>query len=282
LAQLQHTTNKEPTLILTTKNPPAVALPSKVFFLPIVMADVETGASSGGLPPEPEMKGALKPIAETTPVERLMMMIAAAAVATSLAAIIIEQSAVVVLAGIFSCAMGPYAYFQQTRLTDIKTLKETHEAVQAEVNRLKESNERLSKNISELSGTVDRLEEVETALDVISNQQGQSVSAFAKQVETNRSLLKQMQGNVKNTVVQNLLSVVFASDTDKDQTVDKEEVDKLIARLQKIGGIEVHDDRFRKAFEGGSFTSLMNVVSNLLKEDLPPEERIFDFDQAPK
>ena len=243
------------------------------------MEDVEGGAG-GLLPPEPELKGALKPIADTTPIERLMMVVAGLAVATSLAAIIVEGSAVVILAGILSMAMGPFAYIQQTRLTDIKTLKETTEAVRVEVNRLQESNERLTKNISELSNTVDRLEEVENALGVIMQQQGQSVSVFAEQVEKNRSLLKQMQGNSKNTIVQNLLSVVFASDTNKDQIVDDEEVEQLIDRLQKIGGIEVHDDRFRAAFAGGSFTSLMNVVSNLLKEDVPDGERIFDFDQV--
>ena len=35
-------------------------------------------------------------------------------------------------------------------------------------------------------------------------------------------------GNAKNTVVQNLLSVVFASDTNKDQIVDEEEVELLM------------------------------------------------------
>lgn len=243
------------------------------------MTDIESPSST--LPPDPELHGGLlKPVAETTLVERIMMVIAGAAVATSIAAIVVEQSALVVLAGLFSCAMGPYAYYQQTRLTDIKTLQETHEAVQAEVKRLQELNVSLSKNISELSNTVDRLEEVENALDILSNQQGQSVSAFAAQVEKNRSLLKDMQGNVKNTVVQNLISVVFASDTDKDQMVDEEEVGVLISRLQQIGGIEVHDDRFRKAFAGGTFTSLMNVVSNLIKDDVPANERIFEFEQA--
>lgn len=241
----------------------------------------ESGAGAGVLPPEPELRGALKPIAETTVVERIMMIIAGAAVATSLAAIVVEQSAIVILAGLLSCAMGPYAYYQQTQLTDIRTLQETQAAVQEEVNRLQASNVRLSKSISELSSTVDRLEEVENALDVLSNQQGQSVAAFAEQVEKNKRLLQDMKGNVKNTVVQNLLSVVFASDADKDQIVDEEEVELLIGRLQKIGGIEVHDDRFRKAFAGGTFASLMNVVSNLMKDDIPPEQRIFDLDQKP-
>lgn len=236
------------------------------------MADVE----EGGVPPPPEPKGALKPIAETTPVERIMMVVAGGAVATSLAAIIIEQSLVVILAGVLSCAMGPFAYYQQTQLTDVRTLQETHEAVQAEVDRLKASNERLSKNIADLSATVDRLEEVENALEVITNSQGKSISAFADQVETNRGILKSMKGNVKSTIVNNLLSVVFASDIDHDSIIDAEEVDAMIARLENIGGIEIHDDRFREAFAGGTFGDLMNVVSNLLKEDTPPEKRIFD------
>lgn len=237
------------------------------------MADVE----EGGLPPPPEPKGALKPIAETTPIERAMMIVAGGAVATSLAAIIVEGSVIVVLAGVLSIGMGPFAYYQQTQLTDVRTLQETHEAVETEVNRLKESNEELSKNIADLSVTVDRLEEVENALEVITNSQGQSISIFAEQVETNRGILKSMKGNVKSTVVNNLLSVVFASDIDHDSIIDPEEVDAMIKRLEQIGGIEVHDDRFRKTFAGGTFADLMNVVSNLLKEDIPPEERIFDL-----
>jgi hypothetical protein len=223
----------------------------------------------------------LKPIAETTPLERIMMFVAFAAVATSVTAIVVEQTAVVILAGLLSSTMGPFAYYQQTRLTDIRTLQETHEAVEGEVNRLQESNQRLTKNISDLSNTVDRLEEVENALDILSKQQGQSVQTFAEQVEKNRIILKTMQGNVKNTIVQNLLSVVFASDTNNDQIVDDHEVDLLIERLQKIGGIEIDDNKFRKEFSGGSFASLVNVVSNLMKEDISPEDRIFHFDKSP-
>lgn len=70
--------------------------------------DVEAGGGGGGgvnLPPEPEDKGALKPIAETTPLERVFGIVAGGALATSLAAIIIEQSAIVIVAGILSCVM---------------------------------------------------------------------------------------------------------------------------------------------------------------------------------
>ena len=93
------------------------------------MGDVETGnaealeAAGVNLPPEPELKGPLKPVAETTMKERIAGGVAFCAVGTSLAAIIVEQSVVVIVAGLLSSVMGPYAYYQQTKLTDIATLK---------------------------------------------------------------------------------------------------------------------------------------------------------------
>jgi hypothetical protein len=75
--------------------------------------------------------------------------------------------------------------------------------------------------------------------------------------------------------MQNLLSVVMASDADKDMVVDKEEIDTLISRIEGIGGVEVKKDKFRAAFAGNSVSSLMNIVSNLLRDDVKPEDQIF-------
>jgi hypothetical protein len=69
----------------------------------------------------------------------------------------------------------------------------------------------------------------------------------------------------------------MASDVDHDNVVDHEEVDTLIRRIQNISGVEVHDDRFRQAFAGSTVSSLMNVVSNLLRDDVPEDERIFEI-----
>lgn len=81
---------------------------------------------TANLPPDPELKaGLLKPIPETTTVERIAGGAACAAVITALAAMIVESSGVVIVAGILSMVVGPYAYYQQTRLTDIRTLQET-------------------------------------------------------------------------------------------------------------------------------------------------------------
>lgn len=233
--------------------------------------DIETGEGGDA----PTSKAPLKPVAETTMMERVAGFIAGGAIATALAAIIIERSAIVSLAGVFSMIIGPYLYYQQTRLTDIAALKETHAAVEAEVDRLAHENQRLGKSIDELAGTVDKLEDVENALDTITQTQGKNVSTFAEQVEQNKKILAQMKQNLKGTVMQNLLSVIMASDADQDNIVDPEEIDTLLRRIKGIGGLKVHEERFREVFSGGTVSSLMSVVSNLLRDNVPEEEQIF-------
>jgi hypothetical protein len=245
--------------------------------------DVEAGGFvQMELPEAPAEREGLKPIAETTPVERATGVVAGAAVGTSVAAMIFEQSPIVIVAGVLSSALGPYAYYQQTRLTDIAALKETHEAVQREVNRLETENERLSQSVQTLASSVERLEDVEQALDVITATQGQNVSLFEEQVAENRNILAKMQNNLKANVLQNLLSVIIRSDTDGDFQISPTEQDALIKRVQTINGVELHEDRFRAAIQksGGSLQAVMDVVKNLLSDEVSKEDEIFTLTES--
>jgi cell division protein FtsB len=253
-------------------------------------ADVETGASGGGgggissagnpLPPEPIIgQGFLKPIPETTPLERVAAGVALGAVVTAVVAVIVEQSLLVIISGVLSSIVGPYCYYQQTRLTDIRTLQETKKAITAEVDRLETENKRLVKNIDDMTTSVDRLQEIDQALAVITESQGQSMDAFAKQVADNKVILQQMKGNLKANVLQNLLSVILRSDTDQDFTMDQTEVDTLMRRLQNISGVTVKEEKFRAAIQGQSINAVMEIVKNLLRPNVPESERIFELQQ---
>lgn len=241
--------------------------------------DVETGASSGGLPPDPETgKGLLKPVAETTPQERVFALIGGAAVVTAGLAIFASSFAsIVVVGGVLSGIMGPYAYYQQTLLTDIRTLQETQQKIEEEVNRLKAENERLSKNINQMADSVDDLEDIESALEEITKTQGQSVETFEKQVEENRKILAGMEDNLQTQVLMNLNSVLAKSDTDGDFTIDPEEIETLVRRMKSIPGVTVNEGRFRAAISGKSITAVMDIIRNLFADDVPESERIFLF-----
>jgi hypothetical protein len=161
-----------------------------------------------------------------------------------------------------SSVIGPYAYYQQTKLTDIIALKETHEAVKREVGRLQSENVRLNATVGELSDTIDKLEDVEQALDVITQTQGQSVEAFAEQVKDNREILGQMQKNLRANVLQNLLQVVIRSDQDDNMQIEEDEIDDLINRIKKINGVEIMEDRFKQKIIAaeGKMTVVMDII----------------------
>jgi hypothetical protein len=131
--------------------------------------------------------------------------------------------------------------------------------------------------VDDLSLTVDRLEDVEQALDAITQMQGQSIEAFEEQVNDNRNILSKMQSNLKANVLQNLLQVVIRSDNDDNMTIEEHEVSGLINRIKGINGVEVNESLFRDAItkSGGSLQCVMDIIRNLMDDDIPKENEIF-------
>jgi len=212
-----------------------------------------------------------------TPMEILSGGVAAVAVGTSVTAMVLTRSSWVYIAGGLSSVIGPYAYYQQTKLTDILALKETHEAVKRNVDRLSSENVRLHDTVGGLSNTVDKLEDVEQALDVITQTQGQSVATFAEQVKENRDILGQLQKSLRANVLQNLLQVVIGSDQDQNDQIEEHEVDDLIQRIININGVEVREDLFKEAIRSskGSLSAVMDIIMNLMAEDNSGDDQMF-------
>lgn len=236
--------------------------------------DIETGVV-----PEPETgKGVLKPVSETTPIERCFAVLAIITAIVAVASMIVEMfGTVFIITGVLSCAMGAYSYQQQTLLTDIRTLKETEEALRAQVDRLQAENLRLAKNIDDMKGSLDELDDIEDALEEITKLQGQNVEMFEKQIEENKKILQSMEMDVQTQVLNNLQDVLDKCDEDGDMIIDEEEVDKILKSMDSIPGVDVVEERFRAAFTGKDQGAAIKVIQNLFDENIPEEERIFLF-----
>eukprot|EP00956_Cyclotella_meneghiniana_P032671 scaffold90676_cov65-Cyclotella_meneghiniana.AAC.1 len=52
-------------------------------------------------------------------------------------------------------------------------------------------------------------------------------------------------------------------------TIEEDEIDDLVERIQKINGVEVVEDRFKNAImaSGGSLSSVMDIIKNLMADD---------------
>lgn len=151
-----------------------------------------------------------------------------------------------------------------------------------EVDKLQEENKRLANNVEDLTTSVQHLDDVQQALDVITQTQGQSIDEFSQQVEQNKKILKHMKSNLKASVLQNLLSVVLRSDTDGDFVISDGEADDLVRRLNNIAGVKLYESRFRTAITGQPITSVMDIVKNLLRDDVPDDEIIFVLEKQQK
>jgi len=238
--------------------------------------DIETGA---GVPESDDQQ--IQDVPKNTTAEKTTAVIATTAVATSVAAIVLVGSPVVIVAGVLSSGIGPYVYWQQTQLADVKALKETYEAITKEVDNLSIENDRLDKLVKELTETVTKLEDIEGALDVLTATQGASVDEFRSQVEENKKILNKMEKNLKGNVLQNMLSVIVRSDTDGDFSIDDKELDDLILRISHINGVTLYEDRFRAAIKesGGNLKSVMGVVRNLLMNEDDGKDPIFTLSE---
>jgi len=244
------------------------------------MADVEGGtpaATTGSSAAPIKSSKKLKKIWSHTPSEIMHGAFSTITVGTSVTAMVMAPSSMVIAAGICGSVVAPYAYYQQTKLTDIIALKQTHEAVKREVDRLQSENVRLNETVGDLSTTIDNLEDVEQALDTITQTQGQSIETYAQQVKENRSILQDMQKNLRANKLQNLLQVVIRSDQDDNMTIEEDEIDDLISRIRKINGVDVREDRFKDRIisSGGSLSSVMDIIKNLMADDVSKEDEIF-------
>jgi len=77
-------------------------------------------------------------------------------VGTSLTSMMLEANPLVYWAGGLSCAVAPYAAYQQSKLTDINALKQTHEALKNQLDNLTAENERLKSCVASLEETAER------------------------------------------------------------------------------------------------------------------------------
>ena len=136
------------------------------------------------------------------------------------------------------------------------------------------------------------LKEVEANIAALTEVQGQSIDTFMKQMDEYRKLQTKIQESLQAKIIQNLIEVVFISDNDKDFVIGKSEVDGLLHRLKSIEGVNFSEANFKRAIEKAGFdfdtvmkeqggfdlTAVIHVVENLLDDNVPEKDNIFQID----
>ena len=89
-------------------------------------------------------------------------------------------------------------------------------------------------------------------LDTINSVQGASLKELENQLEESRKIYENMEDSLQGEILQNLISVILACDQDGDMTLSDAEIDDIVARLEKLEGVDLKEDLIRsKIIEHG-------------------------------
>lgn len=95
-----------------------------------------------------------------------------------------------------------------------------------------------------------------------------------------KELNAKIKKNLERAVVQQVVTVVVQSDTNRDFTLTPQELEMLVMRLKMIKGIDFDETNFRNAVsqdEDGiiHLAEIMKVLRNLMDDSVPEEDNIF-------
>jgi hypothetical protein len=195
-------------------------------------------------------------------------------VVTSALSLIVEsvsQHPSILISGVLGMLLSPYAAFQQRKISEVEALHQTNVLLEQELTHIKEENAKLSVQVQEVQTTVARLDSLEATMEAISALEGASLDKLQEQLDESKEILTHMHRNYQADILQNLVSVLLATDADQNMLLADEEIDDLIRNLEGIHGVQLKEDLLRKVIieQGRSVDALMEVARNVIS---PPEQ----------
>jgi hypothetical protein len=127
------------------------------------------------------------------------------------------------------------------------------------------------------------LEEMQKTLETVKAVEGQSLEVLEQQLETSKEILNRMQDNLMADILQSLITVVLGCDKDGDLQLSDDEINSLIVKMEGIHGIHLKQDLLRTKLveQGRSLNAILNVCKNVLDNDVPADQNIFNFIETP-
>mmetsp|Transcript_46068 Transcript_46068/g.51365 ORF Transcript_46068/g.51365 Transcript_46068/m.51365 type:complete len:299 (+) Transcript_46068:132-1028(+) len=253
-----------------------------------------SNATSGfhnGPTKQEQMRPLIKPFSKMILIEKLAFIVAWITIILSFIAMIIEGGKFVVASWIFSMIMGPYLYYQKVTLTNMAIMKETNNSLERDISRLKGENTTFSYNGDELEGRVEDLLDVEEALEIVTNSNGQSEDALEKKMKSNTEIVQQMKQTAHGIVIEVLISLIYQEVLNKNNNnnnIDKiflseKDVTKMIQNLNGVKGLFINEYRLRNTLVGNPIgESIFDALQNLLDKEILVKDSIFEVENKQK
>jgi hypothetical protein len=145
-------------------------------------------------------------------------------------------------------------------------LRQTNAQMEEEIQFMSNENDRLQEQLNAIQESVSKLHSLEETLESIQALQGASVTKLVEQVAESREILARMHENKQAVVLQNLMTLLLATDADADMIMSDQEINDLIHNLEGLHGVQLKEDLIRQVIldQGRSISAVMAVAKEAL------------------
>jgi hypothetical protein len=160
---------------------------------------------------------------------------------------------------------SPVIVQRERQLTKEDTFRKALNGVREQAGLLSTQNDILGAEIDELQSDVDRMKEVEQALNELASTQGTQLTELMDLIEENKKINREMRVVLENKILQDVISLVLDIDADGSFKIENKEIDRLIVGITLIEGVCKFDTQlFRK--EVANCEGKVELVIALIKD----------------
>lgn len=203
-------------------------------------------------------------------------------VVLSAAAMVLTPAVAIFVMGGLCIANVPYAYIKEKQIQKFPTLRSMNNKLKDQANNLMGEVDVLSESIDDLEPEANRAKEVEEELRCIADEQSVNVNKLVELVKENETILAQQRDNLRQRIVQDIISIVMKSDRDNDMTINEKEGKMLALRIRM--SLEAYDvvfdsDKFLEAIGGDTTVqAIIDIVQKLMPSDKEEDDESDDSD----
>jgi len=143
-------------------------------------------------------------------------------------------------------ANSPVVIYKERQLTNEDTFRTALNGIRDQQARLSLENDILSSEIDDLQSEVDRMKDVEAALQELASTQGTQLSELMDLIEENKEINQGMRAVLKSKNLEEIIGLVLDIDNDGSFTIREKEIDRLIIGMDLIDGISFDKTKIRQ------------------------------------
>jgi hypothetical protein len=147
--------------------------------------------------------------------------------------------------GLCVVLLAPVVALQKHKLLALGDFRSQHNQLRNQINAVHVQNDKLTESVTAMAAASERLQRTQEQLQKHAIQSGKSVQRLVELVDETATVQAEIRENLNAAVVQQMMTAILQTDSDRNFVLSKNEVSVLIVRLKSIPGITFHETAFR-------------------------------------